>query len=96
MAKVTAENLEPIHVRAGRALLSFRTKDLAAMIDDDPKTHMKIRNFESGRTSPTRVKEQIIKALTKCGIELQNGGKPGARVKDAAAFASAASRKATP
>ncbi|MEO1660904.1 MAG: hypothetical protein AAFR51_07950 [Pseudomonadota bacterium] len=86
MAEVTAETLEAVHVRTARALLGFSTKELAVMIDGEQKTHDQIRNFESGRTSPRWVKEKIFDALIRCGIELQNGGKPGARVKNRARF----------
>lgn len=89
MAEVTADTLEAIHVRTARALLGFSTKQLAEMIDGEQKTHDQIRNFESGRTSPRWVKEKIFIALIQYGIDLQNGGKPGARVGDRQAFESA-------
>ena len=63
---------------------------MAMMIDGEQKTHDQIRNFESGRTSPRWVKEKIFDAIRECGIELQNGGKPGAIVKDRAMFGQAA------
>lgn len=86
MAEVTADTLEAIHVRTARALLGFSTKQLAEMIDGEQKTHDQIRNFESGRTSPRWVKEKIFNAIIQYGIELQNGGRPGARVKDRKVF----------
>ena len=63
---------------------------MAMMIDGEQMILDQIRIFESGRTSPRWVKEKIFDAIRECGIELQNGGKPGAIVKDRAMFGQAA------
>lgn len=91
MARVTAENLEAIHVRAARGLLAFSTKDLASLMKSQGNPHMRIRNFEAGRAAPLSLRQELVNLFEECGIELQNGGKPGARVKDAEAFKSASS-----
>lgn len=79
MPKVTAESLEPIHVRAGRALLNLSTKKFADEIGE-PLTIDKLKAFEAGRPVSLEVRAAILEAFGRFGVELQNGGKPGARL----------------
>ncbi|MEL7482336.1 MAG: hypothetical protein AAGJ29_12330 [Pseudomonadota bacterium] len=96
MAKVTAENLEPIHIRAARALLGFSTKELAALMSGYGNTHMRLRNFEAGRAAPPGLRLALVELMDQCGIELQNGGRPGARVKDPDVFNAVVEAQSSP
>jgi len=80
MAKVTIENLNPIHIRAGRACIGWRTKDLAeAATLGGPL----IRKFERTGLAGQSAKQAMIDALERAGVELLNGNRPGARLSKA-------------
>ena len=85
MAKVKPEDLSSAHVRAGRALLGFTTKEFAHYAGGD-MSHAKVRNIENAKPSGLKTRIAMIDAFERAGIELLNGGRPGARVRDAAAY----------
>lgn len=88
MAKVTLDNLLPVHVRTARSLLNMSAKQFAEYVGD-PMTTDKIRAFENGRPTHRRTRTALLEAISSAGIELLNGGKPGVRVVDAVAFEAA-------
>lgn len=81
MAKVTTETLEAAHVRAGRALLRMSARQFADTVGP-PLTIDKVKAFEAGRPVERLSREVMIEAFAEYGLELLNGGRPGARVKD--------------
>tara|TARA_R110002072_G_scaffold20532_3_gene74306 strand:+ start:1408 stop:1695 length:288 start_codon:yes stop_codon:yes gene_type:complete len=95
MAKVTVETVEPVHVRTGRALLNLSTRQFAEAVGT-PLTIDKLKALEAGRATSADVRQAVLDAFEKFGVELQNGGRPGARVKDAAAWTAATGEKANP
>ena len=78
MAKVTAENLNPIHVRAGRACIGWRSKDLAEAASLGGPL---VRKFERTGLGGLSAKQAMIDALEANGVELLNGNRHGARLK---------------
>ena len=88
MVKVSPETLSPAHVRTGRALLGGSTREFASFAGE-PVTMGKLRNLENGLPASTSTRAAIIAAFDRAGIELFNGGKPGARVRDKAAYEAA-------
>lgn len=81
MAKVNPDTLEPVHCRAGRAILNLSTRQLAERIGR-PVTLDTLKALEAGRPVSVEVRAAILSAFDLWGIELLNGGRPGARVKD--------------
>ena len=79
MAKVSIETLEPAHTRAGRGLLNLSTRQFAEAVGD-PLTIDKLKAFEAGRSTSGEVRQAILDAFGRFGVELLNGGKPGARL----------------
>jgi predicted transcriptional regulator len=64
--------------RAARALLEWSQEELAQHASVTQKT---IADFERGATTPyARTITKIIDALELAGVELLNGGAPGARL----------------
>lgn len=77
MAKVTIENLNPIHTRTGRACIGWRAQDLA---EASGLTGPNVRKFESGGAVSEKARQAMIDALTGAGVELLNGKRHGARL----------------
>jgi predicted transcriptional regulator len=70
--------LNRLQCRAARALLDWSQKELAHHAGITQKT---IADFERGATTPyARTITKIIVALELAGVELLNGGAPGARL----------------
>ena len=88
MAKVTPETMMPVHVRTARAILGASTREFAASAGG-LVTISKLRNLENDLAVSADVRAAIMQAFEKAGIELLNGGRPGARVKDQAAYKAA-------
>jgi hypothetical protein len=88
MATVTVDTIEPVHVRMGRALLNLSTRQFADAVGA-PLTIDKLKAFEAGRATSLDVRQAVLDAFSQFGIELQNGGRPGARVTDPAAWIAA-------
>lgn len=84
MAKVTIENILPAHSRAARALLNMKVTDLAAL--NVGLSVDKVKAFENGRPASDRTRKALIEAIEGAGVELLNGGKPGARVSNVTAY----------
>ena len=78
MAKVTTENLNAIHVKAARACIGWRTKDLAEAAGLGGPL---VRKFERTGLAGEKSKQAMIDALEAAGVELLNGGRSGARLK---------------
>ena len=73
--------LTPHQSRAARALINWSQAELAKAANTGLST---IRNFEKGRSTPTRNNLSAIQtALENAGVELipENGGGPGVRLK---------------
>lgn len=85
MAKVTAETMKPVHVRAARALLNMSGRELALLLGGDI-TKGKVRNFEYELPASRKTRQAIFDGIQAAGIGLLNGGKPGARVIDVEAY----------
>ena len=85
MAKVSIETVEPVHVRTGRALLGLSTRQFAEAVGN-PLTIDKLKALEAGRATSAEVRQVVLDAFEQFGVELQNGGRPGARVMDAGAW----------
>jgi len=79
MAKVTAEGLDPIHIRAGRACIGWRTKDLA---EASGLGGPLIRKFERTGSAGLSSRQAMIDALEAAGVELLNGKRHGARLAE--------------
>ena len=77
MSKVSAEILDPIHTRAGRACLNWSINDLAT---HSGQTASNIKKFESGRSVSENARQAMIVALEQSGVELLNGKRHGARL----------------
>lgn len=80
LAKVTTETLVAAHVRAGRALLHMSARQFAEAVGP-PLTIDKVKAFEVGRPVERLSREVIIEAFAEFGVELLNGGHPGARIR---------------
>lgn len=95
MAKVTVETVKPVHVRTGRALLNLSTRQFAEAVGK-PLTIDKLKALEAGRATSVDVRQAVLDAFEQFGVELQNSGRPGARVKDAGVWTEATGEKANP
>ena len=78
---VTAENIQPLHLRSARALLNLSVREFARYAEAQI-TFATIRNFEHGRATSVGSRECLIQLIEAAGIELLNDGKPGARIID--------------
>jgi len=85
MAKVTAAGLVPLHTKMARLILEWSAADLAEHCSVGVAT---VRNFESGQRVREDSRQAMITAIDKARVvddgvtyrvELQNGGKHGAR-----------------
>ena len=92
MAQVTFDTIEPVHVRTGRALLNLSTRQFAEAVGT-PLTIDKLKALEAGRATSADVRQAVLDAFEKFGVELQNSGRPGARVKDVGAWMVATGEK---
>lgn len=81
MAKVTVETILPVHCRTGRAVLNLSARQFAERVGR-PVTVDTLKALEAGRPVSNEVRVAILAAFDLWGIELLNGGRPGARVKD--------------
>ena len=72
-----AHKLTPEACRAARALLAWSQSDLVREAGVSPNTVAKI---EAGVEVRTATAERIVRAFTEKGVELLNGGSPGARM----------------
>ena len=88
MAKVTIKNFLPMHLRAARALLNMSAGQFVEFAGGKLTSH-KIRSFENGRPTHHKTRTELLDAIARAGVELQNDGKPGARVTDEEAFLNA-------
>jgi DNA-binding transcriptional regulator YiaG len=79
VAKVTAQTMQPAHVKAARALLGWSAEELAELLPIGLAT---LRTFESGKDINLKSREAIFDTLNKHGIRMQNGGSPGVRITD--------------
>ncbi len=79
LAKVTAQTMQPAHVKAARALLGWSAEELAELLPIGLAT---LRTFESGKDINLKSREAIFDTLNKHGIRMQNGGSPGVRITD--------------
>ena len=79
MGKVTADNLNAIHIKAGRACIGWRTKDLAEAAGLGGPL---VRKFERTGSAGKQSKQAMIDALENAGVELLNGGRSGARLSN--------------
>ena len=95
MVKVTVETVEPVHVRTGRALLNLSTRQFAEAVGG-ALTIDKLKALEAGRATSADLRQAVLDAFEKFGVELQNGGRPGARVRDADAWAVATGERPNP
>lgn len=77
MSGVTEKNITPLMTRAGRAILEWSTRDLAAKAKIGVAT---VWRFEQGESIRNAGKAAMIKAFQDHGVELLNDGKPGARL----------------
>jgi transcriptional regulator with XRE-family HTH domain len=73
--KVT--KLTPEACRAGRALLGWGVRDLAAEAGISPAT---VNGIEHGRTPWPTSAEKIVAAFARHGVEITNGEGTGARL----------------
>ena len=78
MAKVTVKNILPVHTRTARAVIDWSNVDLAQAAGLSPAT---VRKYESGRGASDAAKQAMIDALEVNGVELLNGNRHGARLK---------------
>ena len=72
--------LTPEACRAGRALLSLTTHDLAARCGVSPTTINKLEQGEGVRDSTAA---KIVAGFAAHGVEILNGDAPGARMRRA-------------
>lgn len=71
-------NLSPEACRAGRAILKWSTRDLAARSGVAWTT---INQIENGKPFRQSTAERIAAAFSAEGVELLNGEAPGARLR---------------
>ena len=69
--------LTPEACRAGRALLAMSARELAERTGVAAET---INKFENGRPMRESTKARIRSVLEAAGVEILNGGAPGARL----------------
>ena len=70
--------LTPEACRAGRALLSLTTHDLAARVGVSPTTINKLEQGEDVRASTAA---KVVAGFAALGVEILNGDAPGARLR---------------
>ena len=88
MAKVTAANLKPVHVRAARGMLNMSTRELAEAMGS-PVTMSKLRNLENGLNVHEKVRVALVEGFERFGLTLKNGTKPGVTVSNERAWKAA-------
>lgn len=71
-------HLAPEAVRAGRAILKWSTRDLAA---EAGLNFMTVNAVENGRSFKDETRDAILAAFARHGVEILNSGSPGARLK---------------
>lgn len=74
-------HIAPEALRAARAILKWSTADLAREAGIAPMT---VNAIENGRPYRAGTAEAIIATLAAHGVEILNGGAPGARMKPTA------------
>lgn len=69
-------DLSPDNLRAAMALLRWTAADLAEHAETSEPT---VNRFLAGREVRAETREKIASAVDRAGVDLFNGGRPGAR-----------------